>query len=141
MNGTDLKPLPSGSQATWTIGGEAEVTWQISNNHGGGYAYRLCPAETPGHVLSEACFQVHTGNHAIARHHGNHRPAAKHPMKGPPSPSAFASFGKKSHFSSFFWKATLHPRPRFLPHAAQVQVQSSFSTVSAHTYINNVQTT
>ena len=54
MNGTDLGPLPSGSQATWTLGGEAEVTWQISNNHGGGYSYRLCPAETP---LSEACFQ------------------------------------------------------------------------------------
>ena len=27
MNGTDLGPLPSGSQATWTLGGEAEVTW------------------------------------------------------------------------------------------------------------------
>jgi len=40
MSGTDLKPLPGkagGSQATWQIGGTAEVTWQVDNNHGGGY--------------------------------------------------------------------------------------------------------
>ena len=54
MAGTELKPLPTGSQATWTIGGTAEVTWQVDNNHGGGYAYRLCPAGDP---LTEACFQ------------------------------------------------------------------------------------
>ena len=35
--GTDLKPLYTGVE--WTIGGEAEVTFQISNNHGGGYRY------------------------------------------------------------------------------------------------------
>ena len=39
----------------WTIGGEAEVTWQIRANHGGGYQYRLCSADEP---LIEACFQA-----------------------------------------------------------------------------------
>ena len=32
------------------------ATWQVRNNHGGGYAYRLCPADSP---LTEACFQSH----------------------------------------------------------------------------------
>jgi len=54
MKGTDLKPLYTGVE--WTIGGEAEVTFQISNNHGGGYSYRLCPFEAN---LTEACFQSH----------------------------------------------------------------------------------
>jgi len=54
MKGTDLPELPTGVQ--WKIGGEAEVTWQVRNNHGGGYSYRLCPATG---VLSEACFQDH----------------------------------------------------------------------------------
>lgn len=54
MNGTLLKPLENGVQ--WKIGGEAEVTWQIENNHGGGYSWRLCPAEE---ALTEECFQKH----------------------------------------------------------------------------------
>ena len=32
------------------------MTWQVRNNHGGGYSYRLCPAGEP---LTEACFQRH----------------------------------------------------------------------------------
>ena len=35
MRGTDLKPLPNYTAPVWTIGTEAEVTFQISNNHGG----------------------------------------------------------------------------------------------------------
>ena len=31
-----------------------QVTWQLENHHGGGYQYRLCPADEP---LTEACFQ------------------------------------------------------------------------------------
>ena len=30
--------------------------WQIRNNHGGGYSYRLCPATE---LLTEACFKKH----------------------------------------------------------------------------------
>ena len=66
MKGTDLPELPTGVK--WKIGGEAEVSWQVRNNHGGGeplllfspssfvtalpllflgYAYRLCPASEP----------------------------------------------------------------------------------------------
>lgn len=54
MSGTLLKPLDTGVK--WAIGGEAEVTWQVENNHGGGYSYRLCPADEP---LTEDCFQKH----------------------------------------------------------------------------------
>jgi len=49
-----LHELPT--SAVWTLGGEAEVVWQSSANHGGGYQYRLCPAWEP---LTEACFQRH----------------------------------------------------------------------------------
>lgn len=35
-----------------------EVAWAITANHGGGYAYRLCPIE-PDEELSEECFQRH----------------------------------------------------------------------------------
>jgi len=52
MNGTSLKPLDTG--VFFPIGGRAEVTWQVENNHGGGYSYRLCPADQP---LTEECFQ------------------------------------------------------------------------------------
>ena len=31
-------------------------SWQVRNNHGGGYSYRLCPASEP---LTEECFQRH----------------------------------------------------------------------------------
>ena len=54
MKGTDLPPMPTGT--VWKIGGEAEVSWNVRNNHGGGYQYRLCPASEP---LTEACFQKH----------------------------------------------------------------------------------
>lgn len=53
-NGSSLPAAPTGT--VWKIGGEAEVSWQVRNNHGGGYAYRLCPAEEE---LTEACFQRH----------------------------------------------------------------------------------
>eukprot|EP00656_Telonema_subtile_P019305 TRINITY_DN20579_c0_g1_i3.p2 TRINITY_DN20579_c0_g1~~TRINITY_DN20579_c0_g1_i3.p2 ORF type:complete len:210 (-),score=52.90 TRINITY_DN20579_c0_g1_i3:351-980(-) len=54
MSGTKLPAMDTGVE--WTIGGQAEVTWQVLNNHGGGYSYRLCPADQP---LTEACFQAH----------------------------------------------------------------------------------
>ena len=54
LNGTLLPPMDTGTQ--WKIGGTAEVTFTIENNHGGGYAYRLCPAGEP---LTEECFTRH----------------------------------------------------------------------------------
>jgi len=54
QKGSTLPRMPTGVQ--WKIGGEAEVTWQVRNNHGGGYSYRLCPADV---LLSEECFQDH----------------------------------------------------------------------------------
>eukprot|EP00316_Scyphosphaera_apsteinii_P005353 CAMPEP_0119349492 /NCGR_PEP_ID=MMETSP1333-20130426/109577_1 /TAXON_ID=418940 /ORGANISM="Scyphosphaera apsteinii, Strain RCC1455" /LENGTH=263 /DNA_ID=CAMNT_0007362089 /DNA_START=323 /DNA_END=1114 /DNA_ORIENTATION=- len=46
-----LKQQPSGT--VWTAGSAVEVSWGIRYNHGGGYQYRLCPADEP---LTEACF-------------------------------------------------------------------------------------
>jgi len=55
MKGSDLPEMPTGT--VWKAGGEAEVVWQVRFNHGGGYAYRLCPADSP---LTEECFQEAT---------------------------------------------------------------------------------
>lgn len=47
-----LHQRPSGTR--WTRGGVARVRWQQTAGHGGGYQFRLCPANEP---LTEACFQ------------------------------------------------------------------------------------
>eukprot|EP00908_Phaeocystis_cordata_P011195 Transcript_22036.p1 GENE.Transcript_22036~~Transcript_22036.p1 ORF type:complete len:376 (-),score=51.43 Transcript_22036:118-1245(-) len=47
-----LRPAPSGT--VWRAGAAVEVSWGIRYNHGGGYQYRICPADQP---LTEACFQ------------------------------------------------------------------------------------
>jgi len=40
--------LPQGpSQATWQAGSNYEVGWALSAQHGGGYAYRMAPADGP----------------------------------------------------------------------------------------------
>jgi hypothetical protein len=65
MQGTDLKELPGVEPEVWKIGGRAEVGWQVRNNHGGGYQYRLCPLSEYEELVKnnktgaelEACFQ------------------------------------------------------------------------------------
>lgn len=53
--GFDGAKLPAhGSPTHWQRGSWQEVAWAISANHGGGYSYRLCPAD--GNVTEE-CFQ------------------------------------------------------------------------------------
>lgn len=52
MRGSDLPEMPTGT--VWQAGGEAEVVMTMRFNHGGGYAYRLCPASE---TLTEKCFQ------------------------------------------------------------------------------------
>jgi hypothetical protein len=47
-----LKPRPTGT--VWQRGTVVDARWQYTASHGGGYQYRLCPAEAP---LTEACFQ------------------------------------------------------------------------------------
>jgi len=42
------------AQAMWKAGSSVEVMWGMRYNHGGGYQYRLCPADQE---LTEACFQ------------------------------------------------------------------------------------
>jgi len=57
MSGQDLPEVP-GVKAQWAQGSIQEVAWGINANHGGGYAYRLCPKKS-GERLTEACFQQH----------------------------------------------------------------------------------
>ena len=40
--------------ASWRAGSKVNVSWSITANHGGGYQYRLCPANQE---LTEACFR------------------------------------------------------------------------------------
>lgn len=51
MKGSALPVMPP--QATWKAGSEVEVGWAIEAHHGGGYSYRLAPADAP---LNEASF-------------------------------------------------------------------------------------
>mmetsp|Transcript_25491 Transcript_25491/g.78553 ORF Transcript_25491/g.78553 Transcript_25491/m.78553 type:complete len:356 (-) Transcript_25491:17-1084(-) len=54
-DGVDLPPL-DGAPPRWAAGSAAEVAFSIYVNHGGGYAYRLCPADREP---TEACFREH----------------------------------------------------------------------------------
>lgn len=51
---TDGRDLPKSAATQWRAGGTAKVAFTALFNHGGGYAYRLCPA---GEDQTEACFQ------------------------------------------------------------------------------------
>lgn len=46
-----LPKRPTGT--TWTRGAEVKARWELTASHGGGYQYRLCPADAE---LNEACF-------------------------------------------------------------------------------------
>merc|ERR1719440_1107481 len=50
--GSQLPPLHSGT--VWEAGSSVEVGWTVMANHGGGYAYRLAPANS---ALTEETFQ------------------------------------------------------------------------------------
>ena len=50
--GSKLPKLDTGT--VWTAGDSVEVAWTVKAFHGGGYAYRLCPANSK---LDEECFQ------------------------------------------------------------------------------------
>lgn len=52
----DGNDLPKTQRTQWTAGGTAKVAWAALFNHGGGYSYRLCPANEE---QTEACFQKH----------------------------------------------------------------------------------
>jgi len=52
----DGTKLPKTPRTEWQAGTTVKVAWAIWINHGGGYAYRLCPASDP---QKEACFQKH----------------------------------------------------------------------------------
>lgn len=50
----DGNDLPKTDRSMWTAGGTAKVAFAALFNHGGGYSYRLCPADSP---QTEECFQ------------------------------------------------------------------------------------
>lgn len=50
----DGRDLPETERAVWQQGEIVEVAWSPFVQHGGGYAYRLCPVSEK---LEEACFQ------------------------------------------------------------------------------------
>ena len=52
--GSTLPPTPREQRPVWTRGQAVEVAWGVRYNHGGGYSYRLCPANES---LTEECFQ------------------------------------------------------------------------------------
>merc|ERR1712110_1395730 len=56
MGSEVLKPVALALQPTWVAGSAVDVAWGMRYNHGGGYQYRLCPADEP---LTEECFQRH----------------------------------------------------------------------------------
>jgi hypothetical protein len=54
-----MEDLPRTTASKWHRGGQEEVAWSPSTNHGGGYAYRLCPLPSNSSAVSEDCFQSH----------------------------------------------------------------------------------
>jgi len=54
--GYDGRDVPAGPKMNWSQGSAQDVAWSIFSNHGGGYAYRLCPKSSN---LTEECFQKH----------------------------------------------------------------------------------
>ena len=78
--GFDGAALPASTlgPARWLRGGVAEVAWAMSANHAGGYAYRLCKADTPGGV-TESCFRE--GHLSFARTRGGPRSYAASPAE------------------------------------------------------------
>merc|ERR1740117_444564 len=67
VNTTNAKLGDLGSQSLpardtgveWTAGEVYEVAWTLQANHGGGYSYRLCPADHTEWKLDEDCLNAH----------------------------------------------------------------------------------
>lgn len=59
--GFDQRYLPTTVVTDWKAGSVQEVAVDVSANHGGGYAFRLCPKDTAllFDLPTEACFQKH----------------------------------------------------------------------------------
>jgi len=75
--GSHLPEVPT--SVTWRLGGTAEVTWQITANHGGGYQYRLCPASEE---LTEECFMKNPLEFDPAMQALQWNNGTRHPIKG-----------------------------------------------------------
>jgi len=63
--GFDGINLPAQNPTKWKRGEKVEVGFGMLSNHGGGYSYRLCWADSN---VSEACFQRHVLNFTNTHH-------------------------------------------------------------------------
>lgn len=54
FKGSDLQVQEKNQWNQWVAGGTVEVAMGVTANHGGGYQYRLCPADS---TINEECFQ------------------------------------------------------------------------------------
>jgi len=61
--GLDGRDMKEGPRTQWPQGSVQDVAFSITANHGGGYAYRLCPKSGD---LTEECFQKHHLQYASA---------------------------------------------------------------------------
>jgi len=59
VQGSDGRELPEGPKTKWAAGSEQDVAFSIRANHGGGYAYRVCPKTSSVKDLTEECFAAH----------------------------------------------------------------------------------
>merc|ERR1712176_982046 len=58
QHGFDGRNMPPNDQTVlWPAGSHQEVAVSVNANHGGGYAYRLCPKPSAYHEVTEECFQ------------------------------------------------------------------------------------
>jgi len=55
FDGLKMPRVPKSERATWKRGAVEKVAWAMWANHGGGYSWRLCPANSS--KVDEACFQ------------------------------------------------------------------------------------
>jgi len=66
QNSEDMLNLPAlEARENWVAGSTTKVAFAITANHGGGYAYRLCKADSS---LNESCFQANVLSY-VSDHH------------------------------------------------------------------------
>jgi len=58
--GTQL-PKTDAKKTVWKAGSDVEVAWTVKAFHGGGYAYRLCPAADPLGLVEKCFNKYHLG--------------------------------------------------------------------------------
>jgi hypothetical protein len=91
---------PTRAAASWARGAVVEATWSMRANHGGGYQYRLCPAEAE---LTEACFAASpvpfVGNQALLFGNGTRQPINSAYVAPPTAAAAANGSGSVAYYT------------------------------------------